>query len=217
MSNVEPGPELRTRLAGASWPADVVVLWPDCPDPDVDLKVPPAWPGLNAALQWCAARAALIPFPSLAPQTLVLKLAGLVQQVAAGYLGHAISGAQISEFLEQLVVQLQDFPEPPAHTLPLGLGAHGDAGPRPYRVGFAPGEQLLLYTDGVTEARDEHGHFYPLAERVDLLKDSDAHAALDALRRDVRGHAEGPPHDDAAMLLLRYRGHGSGRGTRVPR
>ncbi|WP_149831303.1 PP2C family protein-serine/threonine phosphatase [Streptomyces tailanensis] len=103
-----------------------------------------------------------------------------------------------------------DFPEPPSYALPLGLGAHGNAGPRPYRVGFAPGEQLLLYTDGVTEARDEDGCFYPLAERAALLKDPDAHGALDALRRDVAGHAAGPPHDDAAMLLLRYHGHGSG-------
>lgn len=93
----------------------------------------------------------------------------------------------------------------------MGLGVPADAGPPPYRVGFAPGEQSLLYTDGVTEARDEDGHFCPLAERAALLKDSDAHAALDALRRDVRGHAEGPPHDAAAMLLLRCRGNESGR------
>ncbi|WP_307047144.1 hypothetical protein [Streptomyces achromogenes] len=29
---------------------------------------------------------------------------------------------------------------------------------------------MLLYTDGVTEARDEHGEFYPLADRAFLLK-----------------------------------------------
>ncbi|WP_439959536.1 SpoIIE family protein phosphatase [Streptomyces scabiei] len=52
-----------------------------------------------------------------------------------------------------------EFPEPPSPALPLGLGAHGDAGPRPCQVGFAQDEQLLLHTDGVTEARDEDGHF----------------------------------------------------------
>lgn len=56
-----------------------------------------------------------------------------------------------------------DFPQPPSYALPLGLGAHGIEGPKPHRVAFAPGEQLLLYTDGVTEARDEGGSFYPLA------------------------------------------------------
>ncbi|GAA0639894.1 PP2C family protein-serine/threonine phosphatase [Streptomyces thermocarboxydovorans] len=103
-----------------------------------------------------------------------------------------------------------EFPEPPAYALPLGLSAHGADGPRPYRVTFTPGEQLLLYTDGVTEARDQDGRFYPLAERTRLLKDPDVHRALEALREDLVQHAGGPPGDDAAMLLLRYHAHGTG-------
>lgn len=104
------------------------------------------------------------------------------------------------------------FPTPPAFALPLGLGAHGGDAPVPYRVGFAPGEQVLLYTDGVTEARDAAGSFYPLADRAFLLKDPDEGAALQALRADLVRHGDGPPHDDAAMLLLRYQGHaGAGR------
>ncbi|MFF7074557.1 serine/threonine-protein phosphatase [Streptomyces pseudovenezuelae] len=110
-----------------------------------------------------------------------------------------------------------DFPQPPSFALPLGLGAHGNEGPEPYRVDFAPGEQLLLYTDGVTEARDDEGHFYPVGERAHLLKDPDAHRALEALRADLAQHSGGPPHDDAAMLLLRYHGHeGHGEGKSVP-
>ncbi|MGW3253430.1 PP2C family protein-serine/threonine phosphatase [Streptomyces fungicidicus] len=104
-----------------------------------------------------------------------------------------------------------DFPQPPAFAPPLGLGEYGSEGPKPYRVSFAPGEQLLLYTDGVTEARDEEGRFYPLGERAHLLKDPGAHRALAALREDLARHAAGPPHDDAAMLLLRYRGHENGK------
>ncbi|MFC7817008.1 MULTISPECIES: PP2C family protein-serine/threonine phosphatase [unclassified Streptomyces] len=100
-----------------------------------------------------------------------------------------------------------DFPEPPAYALPLGLSAPDGPGPETYPVPFVPGDQLLLYTDGVTEARDEEGGFYPLAERAHLLKDSDVHRALDALREDLVRHAAGPHHDDAAMLLLRYQGH----------
>lgn len=100
-----------------------------------------------------------------------------------------------------------DFPEPPEFALPLGLSAPGAGGPEPYRVAFAPGEQLLLYTDGVTEARDREGRFYPLGERTHLLKEPDAHRALEALRGDLVRHTEGPPDDDAAMLLLRYHRH----------
>ncbi|MFR9796514.1 PP2C family protein-serine/threonine phosphatase [Streptomyces sp. MS06] len=106
-----------------------------------------------------------------------------------------------------------DFPVPPSFALPLGLGAHGADAPEPFRVLFAPGDQLLLYTDGVTEARDEAGRFYPLDARAHLLKEADAHGALEALREDVVRHSAGPLHDDAAMLLLRYHGHGSGSGS----
>ena len=97
------------------------------------------------------------------------------------------------------------FPEPPAYALPLGLGMHGAEPPSAYRVDFAPGDQLLLYTDGVTEARDASGAFFPLQDRADLLKAAEAEDALEALREDVVRHVSGPLHDDAAMLLLRYR------------
>ncbi|MFI5808556.1 PP2C family protein-serine/threonine phosphatase [Streptomyces sp. NPDC051561] len=97
------------------------------------------------------------------------------------------------------------FPEPRQYALPLGLGLHGTEGPEPFQVDFHPGDQILLHTDGVTEARDPAGDFYPLAARVPLLKDPDPEAALDALRADLMAHTAGPLHDDAAMLLLRYR------------
>ncbi|MFD0318731.1 PP2C family protein-serine/threonine phosphatase [Streptomyces flavalbus] len=97
------------------------------------------------------------------------------------------------------------LPEPDVYALPLGLGAHGASEPLPYRADFRPGDQLLLYTDGITEARDGDGRFYPLAERAHLLKEHDPESALDTLRRDLLQHVGGPLQDDAAMLLLRYR------------
>ncbi|WP_214107225.1 PP2C family protein-serine/threonine phosphatase [Acrocarpospora catenulata] len=98
-----------------------------------------------------------------------------------------------------------EFAEPEDHVPPLGLAALGPEGPSPYGVTFQPGDQILLYTDGVVEARDHGGAFYPLADRVSLLKDDDPEAALEALRRDLILHIDGPPKDDAAMLLLRCR------------
>ncbi|MFE0130988.1 PP2C family protein-serine/threonine phosphatase [Streptomyces sp. NPDC059037] len=99
------------------------------------------------------------------------------------------------------------FPEPPRYALPLGLGLLAAAGPEPYETDFAPGDQVLLYTDGVTETRDRTGAFYPLGEHSFLLKDPDPEAALHAVRAELVQHAEGPLHDDAAMLLLRYQEH----------
>ncbi|MEZ3179541.1 serine/threonine-protein phosphatase [Streptomyces pimonensis] len=108
------------------------------------------------------------------------------------------------------------FPEPASYALPLGLGAYEEEGPEPYRVDFTADDQMLLHTDGVTETRDSSGAFYPLAERAHLLKDPDAGRALEAVREDLLRHADGPLHDDAAMLLLRYHGHGQPGGDRVP-
>ncbi|MFG3283358.1 PP2C family protein-serine/threonine phosphatase [Streptomyces sp. NPDC048111] len=97
------------------------------------------------------------------------------------------------------------FPEPRSYALPLGLTAHAATGPQPFRVPFAAGDQMLLYTDGVTEARDETGAFYPLGGRTHHLKDPDPEAALEKLRENLVLHTQGPLHDDAAMLLLRHR------------
>ncbi|MFE7763090.1 PP2C family protein-serine/threonine phosphatase [Streptomyces sp. NPDC057438] len=97
------------------------------------------------------------------------------------------------------------WPEPSSYALPLGLSDHGTEPPEPFRTSFLPGDQLLLYTDGISEARDAEGRFYPLAERAHLLKGSDPEAALETLRQDLFQHVSGPLHDDAAMLVLRHR------------
>ena len=98
-----------------------------------------------------------------------------------------------------------EFPEPPSYALPLGLGMAAGDPPEAFPVDFRPGDQMLLYTDGVTEARDGAGTFYPLQERAPLLTEGDPQSALEALRTDLIRHVRGPLHDDAAMLLLRYR------------
>jgi serine phosphatase RsbU (regulator of sigma subunit) len=103
-------------------------------------------------------------------------------------------------------VTVVDLP-PPA--LPLGL-LHLGAGWCPTSpVTFGPGDRLLLYTDGVTEARDAAGQFYPLADRAAALRRDDPAAFLDALQADLLRHVNARPHaadarldDDAAMLLL---------------
>ncbi|MGI8329224.1 PP2C family protein-serine/threonine phosphatase [Actinomadura scrupuli] len=76
---------------------------------------------------------------------------------------------------------------------------------RPYRMCFARGDQMLFYTDGVIEARNEAGLFYPLRERAHLLMTMGAEEALEHLRADLVRHVGGPIADDAAMLLIRHR------------
>jgi serine phosphatase RsbU (regulator of sigma subunit) len=72
------------------------------------------------------------------------------------------------------------------------------------RVDLRDGEALLLYTDGVTEARDPANRFYPLSERAFHLTGRDPKTALKTLRKDLQHHTQGPLQDDAVMLLFRY-------------
>ncbi|MEV4182207.1 PP2C family protein-serine/threonine phosphatase [Streptosporangium canum] len=97
------------------------------------------------------------------------------------------------------------FADPPDEALPLGMGSLKASEPTPYQIPFEPGDQVLFYTDGVIEARDGAGQFYPLPARAHLLNGADPQLALDALRADLLRHVGRPLGDDAAMLLLRHR------------
>ena len=70
-------------------------------------------------------------------------------------------------------------------------------------VAFAPGDRLLLYTDGVSETRNHDGQFFPLAEwmrQQDLEKPREL---LDQLHGDLLQHSGGRLDDDIAALALR--------------
>ncbi|MET8942959.1 PP2C family protein-serine/threonine phosphatase [Streptomyces sp. NPDC004542] len=67
-----------------------------------------------------------------------------------------------------------------------------------------PGATLLLYTDGVTEARNASGDFYPLAERVRSWTGLSPQELLDTVRADLRAYVGGPRlSDDVAMVAVR--------------
>ncbi|MET7322795.1 PP2C family protein-serine/threonine phosphatase [Streptomyces sp. NPDC005549] len=52
------------------------------------------------------------------------------------------------------------------HSLPLGMSDLLTAPPRTVTRTLDPGDILIAYSDGVTEARDSAGTFYPLRERL---------------------------------------------------
>ncbi|HEX2312509.1 MAG TPA: PP2C family protein-serine/threonine phosphatase [Thermomonospora sp.] len=108
------------------------------------------------------------------------------------------------------------FAAPLVPAPPLGLlDLAGDwcaAEPLPFR----PGDRLLFYTDGVNEARDAHGDFYPLERRAAALlrADEDTPPALflERLERDLLRHTGGTLTDDAALLLVQADGPGPPEG-----
>ena len=86
------------------------------------------------------------------------------------------------------------------------LGIEPDLVLEPATVDLAPGEALVLYTDGVTDARNSAGeHFGEQRLRVALMAaaDADAEGIADGLDAAVRAHQQGPPRDDRAILVLR--------------
>jgi serine phosphatase RsbU (regulator of sigma subunit) len=85
---------------------------------------------------------------------------------------------------------------------PLGLGALADGGYTPTTFPFAPGDRLLMYTDGVTEARDGSGGFYPLLERAAAWTGHLPDSLVEAVTSDLRAHAAGLD-DDMAVVAVR--------------
>ncbi|MEV6652005.1 PP2C family protein-serine/threonine phosphatase [Streptomyces sp. NPDC051219] len=70
-------------------------------------------------------------------------------------------------------------------------------------VAFAPGDQLLLYTDGVTETRDRAGEFFPLPEWMRRQGPARPRELLDRLHRDLLHYSGGRLEDDIAALAVR--------------
>jgi serine phosphatase RsbU (regulator of sigma subunit) len=88
-----------------------------------------------------------------------------------------------------------------AGELPLGLGERYAAQVAHWR----PGDRLLLYTDGVSEARDADGEFLDLLKVAPLLTGVPLEAALDRLLDAVREHVVlGKLADDLAVVLLEH-------------
>lgn len=87
---------------------------------------------------------------------------------------------------------------------PLGVLDPADVRPPVQRVPFEPGDRVLLFTDGVIEARDRAGLFYPLAERLPHCAVGGPVDVLRRLHADVVRHVGKQLGDDAAMLLLQY-------------
>ncbi|GII85603.1 hypothetical protein Ssi03_35930 [Sphaerisporangium siamense] len=99
---------------------------------------------------------------------------------------------------------------PPSHPLGLDLGV-------PVTVceeHLEPGDRVLLYTDGITEARSRHGQEFGLDRFVDFIirHSADGLPINETLRRLVHGvleYHEGRLQDDATVLVAEW--HGSAR------
>ncbi|MDN0199240.1 PP2C family protein-serine/threonine phosphatase [Streptomyces sp. S.PNR 29] len=95
--------------------------------------------------------------------------------------------------------------EPTLPSTPLNLAAllgdhyHVDT------VAFVQGDQMLLYTDGVTETRDRAGEFFPLPDWMRRQGPASPRELLDRLHGDLLRYGGGRLDDDIAALAVRCR------------
>lgn len=92
--------------------------------------------------------------------------------------------------------------EPGRPTLPLGLAALRADPECVDTVSFPEGASLLLYTDGLTEGRDEEGSFYDPVGGCAKPRSPGPDALLDALLADHHRHTGGRRTDDMALLAI---------------
>ncbi|MFH8371689.1 PP2C family protein-serine/threonine phosphatase [Streptomyces sp. NPDC018031] len=87
--------------------------------------------------------------------------------------------------------------------LPLGLAEFAPSELVVESFPFRTGDLVLLYTDGVIEARDRNGAFYPLVDRMTAWPGGEPDALLRYLCRDLVAYSGGVLDDDAAMVAVR--------------
>jgi serine phosphatase RsbU (regulator of sigma subunit) len=92
---------------------------------------------------------------------------------------------------------------------PLGLLDLADGWCQASLIPVGDGDQLLLYTDGVSEARDAAGRFFPLARvtaealtSAEALRGADRAHLLDALVSSLNDHVGDRASDDILLLLV---------------
>jgi sigma-B regulation protein RsbU (phosphoserine phosphatase) len=88
--------------------------------------------------------------------------------------------------------------------LPLGIAPHQTYRERTHQL--VPGDQLVLYTDGITEAHNEHGEMFGL-ERMDKVLENCSVRASDLLESVLAALKEfigsQPAHDDQTLLVAK--------------
>jgi serine phosphatase RsbU (regulator of sigma subunit) len=75
------------------------------------------------------------------------------------------------------------------------------------RRDLAPGDVLVLYTDGIPEAKNPAGDMYGYARMAEVIREQACHSAdalADALIRSVQDFAQSALGDDYTVLVLRF-------------
>jgi serine phosphatase RsbU (regulator of sigma subunit) len=95
--------------------------------------------------------------------------------------------------------------------MPFGIGSCSEQ----YEEQLEPGDRVLLYTDGVTEARDASGRLFGVDHLVELVGrtsgDDPPPETMRRLMHAVEEHNEGPMRDDGTAVMIEWRGVSSAK------
>jgi phosphoserine phosphatase RsbU/P len=89
--------------------------------------------------------------------------------------------------------------------LPFGMSVGSFGGHAQVDLPWSTGDRLLMYTDGLSEARDDHGRFLDVASLAPHLRTGSPDQALEAVIAAVEQHVpRGRLEDDLAIVLLEH-------------
>lgn len=90
-------------------------------------------------------------------------------------------------------------------TSAITLGVMNEVGGRAQRITLDDGDLIVMYTDGLTEARDAHGAFYGEQRLAAVISETTEHTAgevLEALTSDLREFTGGRLNDDLGLVVF---------------
>lgn len=101
---------------------------------------------------------------------------------------------------------------PTPNTLPLGLGHMLGRPPKVIERQLEPGDTLVFYTDGITEARDASGTLFGVDRLGEFFLSAmrDKTSAPEAMRRLIQtivSYEDGELRDDATAAMLQWKRH----------
>ncbi len=111
-----PSQKLLKQIDEGQFPPDTAIEWPSGKTRIKASKHPAAWISVEDGIQWCIEKAESLPFKLISAESLVWKLAGIVQLAATGQRkdgGHTFKVDKLASLFEQIIFNLQEFPSPP--------------------------------------------------------------------------------------------------------
>jgi serine phosphatase RsbU (regulator of sigma subunit) len=87
--------------------------------------------------------------------------------------------------------------------LPLGIDASDQNSVKHESIALQPGDQFVLFSDGLVEAENGNGQAFGYVQLMAALASAAADYRLDAVKLALAQHmGNTPPHDDISLMLI---------------